>query len=176
MLELHIDALWDGAPAARGEAIRLRLALEADALTVQVEAPFWGDPPPAAPPGPTWQLWEHEVVELFLSGPDGHYLELELGPHGHHLALRLHGVRNIVARELPVDYRAQIRGERWEGEARVPCSLLPRGALRLNATAIHGQGEARRYLSWRPLPGARPDFHQPDAFAPWNAAVPHELR
>jgi len=176
MIDLVIDKLWDGAPAADVEPVTLRLALVDDALNVRVEAPFWGDPPPGAPVGPTWQLWEHEVVELFLLGDDDRYVELELGPHGHHLALRLHGVRNVVARDLPLRYRARILGDRWEGEAWLPCSELPEGPWRLNATAIHGVGESRRYLSWRPLPGPRPDFHQPSAFAPLERARRHDAR
>ena len=32
-------------------------------------------------------LWEYDVVECFLVGPDGRYLELELGAGGHFLAL-----------------------------------------------------------------------------------------
>lgn len=173
-MDLVIDKAWDGAPAATVEAVSLRLSREADALIARIDAPFWGDPAPEAPVGPTWQLWEHEVVELFLLGDGARYLELELGPHGHHLALRLHGVRNIVARDLPVQVSARIAGDRWEGLVQVPCSLLPEGTLRLNATAIHGAGEARRYLSWRPLPGPRPDFHQLAAFAPLDPALLHD--
>jgi hypothetical protein len=36
------------------------------------------------------------------------YIEIELGPHGHHLVLLLDGVRNAVAKLLPIKYNAAI--------------------------------------------------------------------
>lgn len=155
------------------------MVLEASAegsLVVRVEAPFYGDPPPPGPPGPTSELWEYEVVELFVAESiDGaasddsgavRYLELELSPHGHHLVLRLHGVRNVVEEGLELDYGAEIDSAsgRWTGEAVVPREWLPPAPHHVNAFAIHGLGDARRYLAWSPLPGARPDFHQPGRF------------
>ena len=163
-----IARAWDGGPARPDEVVLLTLHRVEDGLVLHVNAPMHNDPPPAAPPGPTWALWEHEVVELFIAGPGDdegvHYLELELGPHGHHLVLILAGRRHIVARELPLTVTTTLCGARWIAEARIPQSLLPTGPLRVNATAIHGQGEARRYLSLTPLPGAAPDFHQPQRF------------
>ena len=161
---LAIDRTWDGQHIGDDEAVELRLSQRGDTLRVEVDAPFHGDPPPPGPPGPTWALWEHEVVELFLLGPDGRYTEIELGPGGHHLVLQLHGVRNIIARELPISFSARVSGDRWTGLALIPWALLPEGALRANATAIHGQGTARRYLAWAPMPGDKPDFHRLEYF------------
>ncbi|NOY25692.1 MAG: hypothetical protein GXP62_07440, partial [Oligoflexia bacterium] len=124
-----------------------------------------GDPAPAAPPGPTWALWKHEVVELFLLGADQRYLEIEVGPRGHHLALQLEGARNIVACCLPLDVHLTESGPpRWRLQTRIPRDLLPPGPHRANATAIHGLGAARRYLAWTPVPGPRPDFHRLSCF------------
>lgn len=161
---LEIGHTWDGEPIDPGERAHLSLRDDGEALSVKVVAPFHGDPAPAGPPGPTWALWEHEVVELFIVGADGTYLEIELGPHGHHLVLQLSGVRQIAARELPLEFRARVHNDAWVGLARVPRALLPPGPHRLNAFAIHGQGEARRYLCRTPLPGPKPDFHQPERF------------
>ncbi|MFT4980019.1 MAG: hypothetical protein ACI8S6_005931, partial [Myxococcota bacterium] len=104
---------WDGEPLPQ-PAATLHLSAE---LTLTVSAPLHNDPPPRAPVGPCWGLWEHEVVELFLLGDDERYLEVELGPHGHHLVLQLHGVRAVTARERPLDYTARIDGARWSGTA-----------------------------------------------------------
>lgn len=165
---LLIARAWDGGAARPDEVVLLMLHRVEDGLSLHVNAPLHGDPPPDAPAGPTWALWEHEVVELFIAGPGDdegvHYLELELGPHGHHLALLLAGRRHIVGRELPLAVTTRHVGARWIAEATIPESLLPNGPLRVNATAIHGQGERRRYLSLTPLPGAAPDFHQPQRF------------
>lgn len=178
MTELRIAQTWDGAPLGPDEIVTLRLDIDGDALIVEVDAPFHGDPAPDGPPGPRWGLWEHEVVELFVAGPDAcgrppSYTEIELGPHGHHLVIQLVGVRNPVARELPIRHDARIANGRWTGRAVVPLAMLPVGAptgslataaWAVNATAIHGTGEGRRYLTWAPLGGPKPDFHQLGCF------------
>jgi hypothetical protein len=176
--ELRVEHLWDGRAAEPGEVVRLEVegltAAEGEpgGLRLSVDAAFHGDPPPAAPPGPTRRLWEHEVVELFVAGPGEPdrvpYLEVELGPHGHHLVLRLAGVRRVVESGLPLDYQVWIDGLRWSGEARLPAAWLPPRPWRLNAYALHGTAPERRYLAMRPVPGAEPDFHQPERFVPWD--------
>jgi len=161
-VEIQINQLCDGAPAAKGEHTTITLVAQADALQVHVDAPYHGDPVPLHPPGPTPRLWEHEVVELFLFGTDAHYLELELGPGGHYLVLQLHGIRHIVARVDNLEFpRPRLHGKRWLGMATVPTSLLPDGLGHVNAHAIHGQATKRRYLSAFSGPGA-PDFHRPE--------------
>jgi len=162
VVALTLDTMWNGAPAPPSHAIDVVLLDGGQQLVVQVDAPFHGDPPPGSPPGPLWGLWNFEVVEVFISGfgePEP-YLELEIGPHGHHLAIQLRGERSVLASCLPVDLQAEIRGDRWRATARIDRRFLPPPPHRLNVTAIHGVGEARRYLSWAPLPGERPDFHQ----------------
>lgn len=147
----------------------MRLAGDDQALRIEVDGPYHGDPPPPGPPGPTERLWEHEVVELFVvghAGTDGAvpYTEIELSPHGHHLVLRLLGVRQVVARELPLDFEATIEGARWRGLARLDRAFLPPGPHRVNAFALHGQGAHRRYLAWTPVGGREPDFHRIERF------------
>lgn len=168
-MNLRIDHTWDGRPAADHEVVTLAVHLGAT-LRLEVDAPWHGDPPPAGPPGPTDRLWEHEVVELFLVGPEGprrSYTEVELGPHGHHLVLRLEGVRRPVASQLPCALRTWRTGSRWRAEAEVARDLLPASIAAFNAYAIHGLGEGRRYLAHRPVPGPHPDFHRLEHFAPW---------
>lgn len=170
MPTLRTTLTWDGQEAPEAEVATVTLTLTTDGLRVGVEAPFHGDAPPAAPPGPTPRLWEHEAVELFLGEAAApNYLEVELGPHGHHLVLRLRGVRQPVEQALPLPYRAERLGGRWRGEAVVPAAWLPAGApetWRANATAVHGPPEARRHLSAARLRAAQPDFHRPDEWLP----------
>jgi hypothetical protein len=164
-LVLAIDATWDGRYVDfDAEGVQLLLEDAGGSLKISVDAPYFGDPPPPGPPGPTDGLWNHEVVELFIAGAGPEYTEIELGPHGHHLVLRLRGVRDVAESRLPIAYAAKVRGGRWEGEAVVPHALLPPGPHRVNAYAIRGTTD-RRYLAMAEVPGEKPDFHQPDRFA-----------
>jgi hypothetical protein len=174
--ELTIASTWDGEPIGAGEQVRVRLRLTARELCIAVSAPFHGDAPPRGEPRSTPRLWEHEVVEVFIAGEaaDGAipYTEVELSPWGHHLVLRLCGIRRVVAAGLPLAFRTRRRGGRWLGFARLDRDLLPRPPWRVTAFAIHGAGKARRYLAATPLPGERPDFHQPARFPPLAISPP----
>jgi hypothetical protein len=158
---------WDGEPIDGRESVALCLEqTPAGDWEIVIDAPYHDDLPPPAAAGQFRALWEHEVVEVFFAGANGLYLEVELGPHGHHLLQLLDAPRNIVSRELPLEYTATIREKRWTGRAVISTSVLPGGVARLNCFAIHGRDEHRRYLAWSPLPGSKPDFHQPNRFPP----------
>jgi hypothetical protein len=174
-IPLRITRAWDGAPAPAAEHVTVTVTELPDGLHLRVDAPAHGDPPPTtgsgepAPVGPTWALWDHEVVELFVLGEGDHYTELELGPHGHHLLLRRHGRRNLVERMLPVEGAWSASDGRWQAEALLPSEVLPARPWRVNAYAIHGTGAARRYLAWASVPGPQPDFHRLEHFLPLPA-------
>jgi hypothetical protein len=163
VIQLAIAHTWRGEAIPPVEQATLELEDDGD-LVVRVNAPWHGDPPPEGPPGPTPGLWDFEVVELFVLGPLERYLELEFGPRGHHLVLRLGGRRQPVEVGLELEYSVERTGDRWTGVARVPRSYLPEGPHRINAYAIHGVGEARRYLCWKPTLGDAPDFHRLEVF------------
>ena len=172
-LHLRITRTWEGRPIPAREQVSFRLSADAGDLLIEVDAPFHDDPPPPGPPGPTDQLWNHEVAELLivdeksLNGrAEPTYTELELSPHGHYLLLRLRGVRTVIENRIPISYRARIDGDRWSGQARLPDRLLPPAPHLVNAYAISGAGNERRYLAMTPVPGAEPDFHRLDAFEP----------
>lgn len=167
-LEVVVDRLWDGTPAAPDEAFTVQFSDGGDHLLVHVDAPFHGDPPPAESAGPLWGLWKHEVVEVFISGfgaPEP-YVELELGPYGHHLLIQLAGEREVLASCLPLHVDTEIVGDRWRAVARLPRDVLPLPPHHLNVYAIHGEGDGRRYLAWSPVPGERPDYHRLRYFRP----------
>ena len=173
-LRLEVGHRWDGRPLppdARA-VVQVRGLEGDDEVVVDVVAPFVNDPAPLAPPGPVDQLWEYEVVELFVVGHDGAYTELELGPWGHHLLLQLSGVRQVVARGLPVVFEARRAGDRWAGRARVERALFPPRPVSVNAYRIHGVGAARRYEAHAPVPGEAPDFHRLGCFRPLGGGSP----
>jgi len=189
---LHEPALsWDisyewGGARLKSPWARLGLSVKGDRLQVQVSSLWTQGPPPGPPPGALWGLWESEVVECFIVGAEGRYLELELGPFEHHLAISLSGVREPERWCLPVELRCERQRSShgslgaWRAEAELSLSALPQplmiddperpdasaAAYRVNAFACVGPlGDmARRYLLASPLEGARPDFHQPERF------------
>lgn len=167
---LRIDHAWDGSPVPARARVRVTLRPLADALEIRCAARLFGADGPPGPPGPTERLWEHEVVEVFVAGPDGRYTEIELGPFGNHLVLQLASYRSPVASGLPMAYRSSLRsgptGRSWSGVARIARSLLPEGPHRVNAYAIQPTPDGRRYLAWSPPGGAAPDFHRVESFRP----------
>lgn len=160
-----IKHTWDGCPLETSAHVRLQLEQEQEGgLIVSVDAPFHDDPAPTSSVGSTWELWNHEVVELFLVRQDGSYLEIEIGPHGHFLVLDLSAPRVIRTRHLPATLTVTRTESRWSGriEVQVECPLA--SIVRANAFAIHGTGDTRQFLAASPLPGIAPDFHQPERF------------
>ena len=162
---ITIAHLWNGEPAQAEEAVNLTVSTDGSGhLLVSIDAPFYNDPEPKNDVGPTDALWDYEVVELFLVGQNGNFLELELGPHGHHLVLYLERPRTISKSKIPIDYETKIEGSRWSGHARINRAHLPKQLVRFNAFSIHGSDSNRRFLAAHAMPGARPDFHQTHRF------------
>ncbi|EGD73863.1 hypothetical protein PTSG_05558 [Salpingoeca rosetta] len=177
VLRSAIATTWNGKEVPPEQHVHVELipplASDASHFKVTVDAPFYDDPAPEANAGSTMHLWDYEVAELFLLGDDQRYLELEFGPHGHYLALKLHGPRNLIEQELPLEYTANItRTEdgkaRWHGTAIIPASYLPPNPSQFNAYAIHGVDQARSYMALFPSTGseAEPDFHRLQYFQP----------
>lgn len=176
---LHVSSTWNGSVLCKGAQASITLKPQQHEILLRVSAPFHDDPPPDAPVGSTDKLWEHEVVELFISGDvdeEGRvpYIEIEMSPHGHHLVLEFLGQRHRVKVHSDVDYTAVIDGKRWFGDMKVPRGWLPKGALRCNAYSIRGQGRSRGYFAMKPMGGKQPDFHRLEFFAPlslsWSVA------
>lgn len=162
---LFIGFTWDGIPLKDEESIWLTLESAAHGVTLHVDAPFFGDPPPPGPKGSKDGLWNYEVVELFICGLSGltkptPYTEIELSPHGHHWVLKLLGERQVESSGLPLNFEAVIRGDRWHGLAEIPHEYLPEKPVRGNAFSVHGIGDKRRHCAMTPVGGSVPDFHR----------------
>ena len=169
---LQVCRQWGGRALAEEAFRSLSLILRGELAILSVDAPYAGDPPPSAPPGHCFGLWDFEVVELFIASearPE-RYVELEVGPHGHFLALSFEGVRAPDVHQLSVSdavsYRSEIQGKRWSVRLSFPQRWLPPMPWLGCAFAIEGVGRERRYLLSSPLSGETPDFHQPALFPP----------
>lgn len=166
-LVLPIERYWDGAPCPHAHLHgRVELALRDDGLELTASLPHQPAPRiPAAQRGArVADLWEYDVVECFLAGAGGRYLEIELGAGGHFLVLSFSAPRvrsdTHEALALPVEFASDACG--WRSRVVIERELLPPGLSALNAFVIAGGA----HLAYGSLPGATPDFHQPACFPP----------
>ncbi len=172
--QLHIKQTWDGKQVPVADQLNLFFSLDTKQFTFRVEAPFYGDVAPSGVLGFTDKLWEYEVVELFLLGVSGQYLEIELGPHGHYLLYLLTDVRQVLKTIEPLSVSCTIKDASWQGEITIATGDIPENIVAINGYGIHGQGSSRRYVAMSPVSGESPDFHQLDVFLPltqvpdWN--------
>ncbi len=166
-LVLPIEKHWHGA-RSDGPRGRLELALRAGDLWLRAELRRPGPAAvPAAPPGTRVDgLWNYDVVECFLAGSAGRYLEVEIGAAGHFLLLGFRA-RRVREASWPGLRLATAHGRSpdgaWWASLSVPRALLPLDVRAVNAFAI----AAGELLAHAPLPGAHADFHQPER---WPAA------
>ena len=124
-LTLPIERHWDGA-RCRDPLCRGALSLSGAPDALEIGASFERQDParlPAAPPGTrVANLWEYDVVERFLAGAGGRYLEVELGAAGHFLVLEFDAPRRCVndhaALAPPIAFRED--AERWHATLRLP--------------------------------------------------------
>ena len=164
-MRLAIEREWDGGPCAdarlHGE---VGLSLQPGGLEIQASLPHQETPRVPAAPLHTRvaDLYEYDVVECFLVGAGGRYLEVELGAGGHFLVLTFAAPRELADahEDLAPELCFQRDSEGWRSRVRIPWSVLPGELHALNAFAIAGGA----HLAYQPLPGGSPDFHQPSRF------------
>src|SRR5262245_26260658 len=167
VLTLPIVTQWDGTPCTDVRLHGLVTLSAADAglcITASVPQQDLRHIPDAPLFSRVANLWEYDVVECFVVGA-AHYLEVELGAGGHFLVLAFALPRVCAdAYEALTPQMAfepsMARGTAWRSSILIPWGMVPVGVKGVNAYIIsHGH-----YLCFHPLPGPRPDFHQPDRF------------
>ena len=163
---LRIERLWNGEPCPDDRLwAQIQVSQTKDGLLVEASGPMLHEQNiPDAPTGARVdELWNFDVVELFLVGPGHQYLELELGAGGHYLLLGFDSIRHRAngyeTLNLPV--RFEKTGEKtWHSVVVIPQRFVPENLRTLNTFAIM----AGQFLAYSPVPGEKPDFHQPDSF------------
>lgn len=167
VLVLSITTYWDGTSC---DNTRLHgvvtLGTEADGLCITASLPHQESPCiPAAPPRTrVANLWEYDVVECFVAGAES-YLEVELGAGGHFLVLDFsvpRVCRNAYETFVPrLTFEPCLEGKpAWRSSILIPWSMVPVPVQGVNAYVISQD----HYLCYHPMPGSRPDFHQPGRF------------
>lgn len=119
------------------------------------------------------QLWERDVVEVFLQ-PAGagarNYKEFEVSPNGFWIDLDItSGEKRDLKSGLKRRVRIDEKSRTWTAELALPMKSLtarfePFAPWRVNFYRVEGASESRFYSAWRPTETAVPNFHVPEAF------------
>ena len=81
-MEFLIKKTWDN-ETVQHRPVRIRIEANSNhGLQIEIDAPFFGKPekPVDKQIGEVFNLWDYEVVEVFLLSDSGKYIELEFGP------------------------------------------------------------------------------------------------
>lgn len=166
-LVLSIVMSWDGTPCA-DTRLHGVVTLCAEAEGLRIEAALPPQEPPHIPDVPPLtrvaNLWEYDVVECFVVGEE-RYLEVELGAGGHFLVLDFTAPRvclNTYETFVPrlTFEPCPAGGTAWRSSIVLPWAMVPVRVKGVNAYVISRD----HCLGYHPLPGPRPDFHQPERF------------
>jgi hypothetical protein len=164
-LVLPIERYWDGTPCPHAHLLgRVELALLEGELELTASLPHQPVPriPEAERGARVADLWEYDVVECFLVGADGRYLEVELGAGGHFLVLSFSAPRvrsdSHEALRPTLDFTSDARG--WRARIVLDRTIVPPAIAALNAFVI----ASGAHLAYGSLPGSALDFHQPARF------------
>lgn len=114
-----------------------------------------------------WSLWDHDVVEVFITKDDHKYLEVQLSP------LNQLFVLNITKPRLEFDYpqcsiiKSQTwqDNKNWRAQITIPFSMIPGSGNELYANIFACLGRPRNYYAQNLNLENRADFHRPDLFS-----------
>jgi alpha-galactosidase len=183
-----IDRDWRGQPMLRQKGYNWKNLTEIASLWNHTHLFFffqcWFDELNLSldrPPNqPVNQLWETDVVEVFLK-PESceDYFELEFSPLGQWLDVHVLQPRVDVnfnwKSHVKVHAEIQEKEGTWHVIASIPLESIKQGCLfqdsaregqcwRLNLYRMAGTEPNREFLAWRPTFTQQPDFHVPASF------------
>jgi alpha-galactosidase len=172
---LSFDWDWQGRNADPERATNVRLLWTPQTLFLRFEVRYrdlhvFSN---ADPSGRRDQLWDRDVVEVFLQPDDSDpwvYKEIEIAPNGmwldldvNHLAIS--DLHSKLQRRVSIDRSAHV----WTAEVAIPILALsaafdPHKSWQVNFFRVEGAAEPRFYSAWRPTHTPEPNFHVPEAF------------
>ncbi|GHC54759.1 hypothetical protein [Roseibacillus persicicus] len=169
-----IDSDWYGKALSPPASYCLQHGPEGFRLTASRQAPALSAPQ-SSPGEFVPELWRYDVAEIFFLEPSGRYLEINLAPNGAWWARWFGKVRQAESEQpdfQEVVTESKLGADSWEASILLPDSLFSDiGGLRFNVTFILNSPR-QTFHSLAKLPGAEPDFHQPDHFLPLLPGVP----
>ena len=172
---VRFNADWRGKNSDPQRETEVRLLWTPDMLYLRFVAKYRTISvfPNAEPNGWRDQLWDRDVVEVFLQ-PNGselrRYKEFEVSPNGFWIDLDIapgekHDLKSELLRRVRVDENAKT----WTAELAIPMKSLverfdPAAKWRVNFYRVEGAKEPRFYSAWRSTGTPIPNFHVPEAF------------
>src|SRR5712692_10836181 len=172
---LQFDTDWQGKNADPERETEVRLVWTPASLFVRFRAKYRSITvfPDAEPNGRRDQLWDRDVVEVFLQPDPTHlrrYKEFEVSPNGLWIDLDIgpgekHDLKSGLRRRVILNEPAKT----WVAEIALPMKYLverfdPVATWRVNFYRVEGAAEPRFYSAWQPTRTAAPNFHVPEAF------------
>ena len=172
---IQFDHDWQGKHADSQRETEVRLLWTREVLYLRFLAHYRSITvfPDAELNGRRDELWERDVVEVFLQPADAHarrYQEFEVSPNGFWIDLDIapgekHDLKSGLRRRVSIDEK----NKTWRAELALPMKSLtarfePSAAWRANFFRVEGASEPRFYSAWRPTGTPVPNFHVPEAF------------
>lgn len=172
---IRFDQDWQGKHADSQRETEVRLLWTREALYLRFLAHYRSITvfPDAESNGRRDQLWNRDVVEVFLQPADAgarRYKEFEVSPNGFWIDLDIAlGEKRDLKSGLRRRVRIDEKGKTWRAELALPMKSLterfePSVAWRVNFYRVEGADEPRFYSAWRPTETPVPNFHVPEAF------------
>jgi len=172
---LRFDTDWQGKSADPERETEVRLVWTPESLFVRFRAKYHRITvfPDAEPNGRRDQLWDRDVVEVFLQTDPSNprrYKEFEVSPNGFWIDLDIApGEKRDLKSGLQRRVTLAEATKTWVAELALPMRCLvesfdPAATWRVNFYRVEGPTEPRFYSAWRPTRTAVPNFHVPEAF------------
>jgi alpha-galactosidase len=172
---IQFDHDWQGKHADPRRETEVRLLWTREALYLRFLVHYWSITvfPDAEPNGRRNQLWDRDVVEVFLQpavADSRRYREIEVSPNGFWIDLDIApGEKRDLKSGLKRRVRIDEKNKTWRAELALPMKSLtarfePSAAWRVNFYRVEGASEPRFYSAWRPTETPAPNFHVPEAF------------
>ena len=175
---IRITKYWSGEKAPDPQHFEARLLWSDQFFYVRFDAEL-AEPliiSGAARPARTMNLWEKDVVEIFLApdcGEPRRYFEFEIAPTGEWLDLAIDATDG--ERKTDWEYDSGMETAAFAGKAQVTmamkipwrafgCRPLPGEYWLGNIFRCAGSEANRSYLAWQPTMTEKPNFHVPECF------------
>ena len=161
MAKIEISKSWDGKETFNPVHLNVSYESSTNSLILDILAPYYNDAKSKLfPAGRCPELWNYEVVELFISSCERSnlkkcpYFEIVVGPHNHYIILQHTGEANFfeskddILLSNPPDIKINHENSTWSANIMIPLSLLPEPILISENRQTEPVIQNDTYLQW----------------------------